>query len=129
MKLVDAREKYYYYTEKLSDICRYLGLAGIGIVWLFRVEAGGKLSLPRELIWPTILLIAGLGLDLLHYIAGSLVWGIFHRQKEKKIGEDKEFKAPKEINWLTLFFFWAKIFPIVGAYYLILAYLFKILSI
>jgi hypothetical protein len=128
MKLQDARDSYYYYSEKLSDITRYLGLAGIGIIWIFRVGESGKLSLPRDLICPTILLIAGLGLDLLHYIAGSLVWGIFHRHKEKKITEDAEFKAPKELNWVTLFFFWFKIIPIIGAYYLMLTYLFKILS-
>jgi hypothetical protein len=130
MKLKEIREAYDYFSGKTSDIVRYLGLAGIGIIWIFRVEDAGRLSLPRELIFPTVLLIMGLGLDLLQYIAGSLTWGIYGRLQEKKgIKKDEEFEAPKEINWPGLIFFWSKIIPILGAYYLILAYLFRTFSI
>lgn len=38
MKLEDLRKSYYEYTQKTSEIVRYLGLAGIGVVWIFRIH-------------------------------------------------------------------------------------------
>jgi hypothetical protein len=40
MKLQKARDTYYEYSGKLSDITRQLSFAGIAIVWIFR--AGDK---------------------------------------------------------------------------------------
>ncbi len=126
MNLKEVREAYYEYSRKTSEITRYLGLAGIGVIWIFRVQAGDKVSLPRELILPTALLIIGLALDLIQYIAGSLIWGIYGRFKERRVGgEQDEFKAPRELNWPTLFFFWLKLVPITVAYYLIISFLCK----
>ena len=128
MKLKDTRESYYQYTGKTSDIIRYLGLAGIAIIWIFRIEGTDKVSLPQNLLFPIILLIIGLGFDLLQYIAGSIVWGAYSRHKEKMdTKEDEEFDAPRQINWLTDTFFCLKIIPIVWAYILILKYLFHLL--
>jgi len=128
MKLKDARDAYDFYTGKTSDIIRYLGLAGIGIIWIFRVEGTDKISLPQNLLFPIVLLIIGLGFDLLQYLTASVVWGAYHRHKEKSdTKEDEEFKAPRQINWLTDTFFVLKIIPIVWAYVLILRYLFRLL--
>lgn len=124
MKLKDTREAYYFYTGKTSEIIRYLGLAGIAIIWIFRFESASAISLPRNFLLPTILLIIGLGLDLLQYLAGSIIWGIYSRIKEKSGIKQEEFEAPRQINWLNLFLFWLKIVPIVLAYILILRILF-----
>ena len=124
MKLKGTRESYYHYTGKTSDIIRYLGLAGIGIIWIFRVEGIGKTSLPQNLLFPTVLMIIGLGFDLLQYLTASVVWGVYSRHKEKSgTEENEEFDAPRQINWLTNIFFGLKIIPIVWAYILILKYL------
>jgi len=125
MKLKDTREAYYFYTGKTSEIIRYLGLAGIAIIWIFRFESAGAISLPRDFLLPTILLIIGLGLDLLQYLTGSIIWGVYNRIKEEScLKQDDEFEAPRQINWLTDTLFWLKIVPIVGAYVLILRFLF-----
>jgi len=41
MKLKDAREIYYFYSGKTSDLVRQLGLAGIAVIWLFKYDAQG----------------------------------------------------------------------------------------
>jgi hypothetical protein len=124
MTLREIRNDYYGYTRQTSEIARYLALAGIGVIWIFRVQAGDKIALPRELVLPTALLIIGLALDLLQYVVASLIWGIYGRLKEKAgIKNDEEFKAPRQLNWPTIFFFWAKLVPVTLAYYFILAFL------
>ena len=128
MKIGEAKDSYYEYTRKTSDIIRYLGLAGIAIIWIFRVESTGEISLPRTLLFPAVLLILGLGFDLFQYLYASIAWGAYHSHKEKTgTQEDEEFKAPRPINWLTDTFFVLKIVSIVLAYILILRYLFKLL--
>jgi hypothetical protein len=124
MKLKDVRDAYYYYTQKTSDILRYLSFAGIGVVWIFRSQAGDKVSLPKDLILPTCFLIIGLVLDLAQYLAGSIIWGAYNKFKQnRKTKEDAEFEAPPQLNWATLFFFWSKLVSISLAYYLILSFL------
>ena len=127
MKLKEALDSYYEYSRKASDIIRYLGLAGLGIIWIFRVQTATGISLSKELTLPTILLILSLVLDLLQYIAGTIIWGVFHRLKEKKgVKENEEIEAPRQLNWPTIIFFWAKFFSIIIAYYLIFSHLFTI---
>lgn len=126
MKLENAREAYYEYTRKTSEIIRYLGLAGIALVWIFRVESASVISVPRFLIFPTILLVLGLALDLLQYIIGSIMWGVYGRIKEKSgIGVNEEFEAPRQINWAGNTLFWLKIVPVVWAYLLILKFFYN----
>ena len=77
---------------------------------------------------PTALLIAGLVFDLFQYVGGSVIWGAYHRHKEK-LGtkKDEEFEAPRQINWFNNILFWLKIASIAGAHILILRYLYKLL--
>ena len=56
MKLQDFNAASDYYTEKASEIIRYLILAGIGIIWLFKYSEGEKQGIDRFLIWPLVLL-------------------------------------------------------------------------
>jgi hypothetical protein len=129
MKLKDVRDAYYTYTGKASDILRYLGLAGIGIVWVFKSQIGDKFSLPKGLIIPTILMVVGLILDVLQYITGSIIWGAYNRHKEKQnTKENEEFLAPRKLNWPTNFLFWAKFVSITLAYCLVLSFLKNLLT-
>jgi hypothetical protein len=51
-----------------------------------------------------LLLVAGLTLDLLHYVTGSLTWGIYHRKKEREgTLETADFAAPSQLTWTSLF--------------------------
>ncbi len=83
MKLSKASEYYYFHSEKSSEIARNLGFAGIALIWVFKVEVGGEPSVPSGLLLPAFFLIVGLIFDFLHYVSASLLWGIFHRSKEK----------------------------------------------
>ncbi len=129
MKLKDIRDSYYQYSKKTSDILRYLSLAGIGVIWIFRVQSGNIFSLPKQLILPIFLLILSLVLDFLQYVAGSIIWSTYNRLLEKRgVKEEDDFMAPRKLNWLTLFFFWTKPIPTVIAYFLILSYLIQCMS-
>ncbi len=112
MKLKDAREEYYGYTGKLSDVNRQLAFAGIAVVWIFAAaDKSGSISLPENLVAPLACFVIALAADLLHYVSASAMWGLFHRQKEKSgIGEDADFMAPAWINYPSISFFWAKAF-------------------
>ena len=48
MKLKDAREIYYFYSGKTSDLVRQLGLAGIAVIWLFKYDVQGIAELHGE---------------------------------------------------------------------------------
>jgi hypothetical protein len=123
MKLKDSREYYYYYSGKTSDIVRQLGFAGIGVIWLFKYEGQDHL-LPDELLTVGFLIVLSLALDLLQYVVGTAVWGIFNRLKEKAgKTEDAEFTAPPAINWATIILFWGKVGVMGIAYVALIGFL------
>lgn len=129
MKLEDVREAYYFHTGKLSDIVRQLAFAGIALVWVFKTDVQGRPTVPPLLIKAALFLVAGLTLDLLHYVAGSVIWGIYHRKKEREgKKEDDDVSAPGEINWPLIFFFWSKTVVMVVAYVYILRFLYYLVT-
>jgi hypothetical protein len=120
MKPEDVRSAYKDYTGKASDIVRQLGFAGIALIWLFRTDVGGKPVVTEELFRAGFLIIVALACDLLQYVAGSLVWGIYNRRIERDgYPEDENFTASRRLNWPTLMFFWGKIVCIAAAYFLL----------
>lgn len=126
MNLEDSRNNYSYFSSETSRIVRQLGFAGIGIIWLFKTNVDGRQTIPFELVKPALIITVGLALDLLHYIAGTIVWGAFNRYQEKAgINEEEEFLAPKQINWPGNTFFWLKIIAMVVAYYFLFQFLTK----
>ena len=124
MKLENIRDNYKYYSQKISDIIRQLGFAGIALIWIFKNVDGDRQFIPADLLLPTLFIVISLCLDLFHYISGTLIWGIYNRKKELKDTKEGDiFLAPNYINWTTLFFFWSKIIVMVVAYIFILKYL------
>jgi hypothetical protein len=124
MNLKDARENYYAYSGKTSDIIRQLGLGGIAIVWLFHTGSANKLSIPLQLFLPLELIVAALVCDLLQYATAAFLWSFYHWRKERSgTLEIETFKAPEQINWPAIFFFYAKVVLIIVAYWHILRYL------
>jgi hypothetical protein len=125
MKLKDTLDAYYEYSRKTSDVIRQLGLAGIALIWIFKVEAGGNQVIPDALIPAAVFIVIGLASDLLHCIYGTAAWGIYHRCKENKnTRKNAEFEAPRWINWPTNTFFVLKVISIFLAYCFILYFLF-----
>jgi hypothetical protein len=74
MKTVEGYLKdFYELSGKASDISRQLAFAAIAVVWLFKTDTPtGQITIPPDLIWPGILIVAALAADLLQYVAGSL---------------------------------------------------------
>ena len=123
MKLQDAREHYYFFSGKTSEIIRQLGFAGIAVIWIFKHEVQGTPKIPEALLLPLGLIIFGLACDLLHYAIATSIWGIYQRNKEKSgTDEHTSFKAPRQFNWPAIVFFILKVISIVVAYIYILLY-------
>jgi len=124
MKLNDAREFYYFHSGKTSELVRQLALAGIAVIWLFKYEVIGVTKVPADLLLPLMLIVLGLALDLLQYTVATVVWGVFHRMKERSgVSEDADFTAPPKINWPAIALFWLKVTSIAIAYVLLLLHL------
>jgi MFS superfamily sulfate permease-like transporter len=124
MRLQDARELYYTYTGKTSDLVRQLGLGGIAIIWVFKYETLATPKIPHELITPLLLIVVGLAFDLLQYGIAASIYGVFQRQKElAKVPEDADFKVPRYFNWPAITCFIIKCLAIIIAYIFLFKYL------
>jgi len=138
LKLEDTRAEYYYFTGKVSDIVRQLGLAGVAIIWVFKTESEGKKTIPEGLVPAGVLILLGLATDLLQYAAGTIIWDRFNIKKENELeekrtekeahGEDydpeaEDFSAPSSINDLTKTLFWVKFLLMFLAYLYLIFYL------
>jgi hypothetical protein len=121
--LQDYRETFYTFSGKASDLNRQLAFAGIAIIWLFKKDNLAGLSIPLELLWPGVLIVLSLGLDMLHYVVASVVWRYFYRSQEKTgVDEDKVLTHETYLEWPIYFFFSAKIIMLLAAYALLVNY-------
>lgn len=121
MKLSDYRTTYYEYSGTASSVARQVAFAGIALIWVFNSKTETQIALPVELLWPSLFLVVGLGLDLFQYLTAAAIWGFFHRYNEKKHGPlvDPELAAPIYFNWPGLFCFWGKLVSILVGYLLL----------
>ncbi len=111
------------YTTKVSEITRNLGLAGLGIIWIFKTDVGGRLIVPPDLFLPGLLLVLGLAFDLLQYVVSAEAWiRITMKNENAKLNE---FTVPPWINHFGTFFYWLKILTIGAAYFFLMRFLAK----
>lgn len=131
MKLSEYKNDYYEFTGKLSDINRNIAFAAIAIIWIFKQTAeGGAIVIPKDFIFPSILIVCALGFDLLQYIYQSATWSLFYHRNEKKATEDNpdpDILAPDYLNYPSWFLFVFKVFFVIWAYSIIFSYLYKTL--
>ena len=122
MRLKEAREQYYEFSGKLSDVNRQLGFAGIAVVWIFAQGDGDlRLSIPAELLFPLLLFVLGLALDVSHYASAAVLWGWYHRSRERMgASEDCDVSPHRAINWPAIFFFWTKVLSVAAGYLFLL---------
>jgi hypothetical protein len=70
----ETTEQYFqYYTQKIGDISRQLGLAGAIITWTFDYS----LNLPGfhpTLLWALALIVFSLLVDVAQYAVGAILW-------------------------------------------------------
>ena len=123
MKLKDARDNYYFFSGKTSDLVRQLGLGGIAIVWIFKQTVSGAPKIPDELVWPLTCIVAALVIDFLQYAIATVLWGNLQWRKERSGVGDADFDASSAINWPTILCFSGKTIAIIVAYCHLLSYL------
>jgi len=137
MKLSKYKEEAQYFTQKLSEINRYLSFTGIAIIWIFKKESDGQFNIPDELILPLIFLTGSLIFDFFQYIYSAIIWTDFfkkHEKKKRKNPEDDKYiiddiKAPKILANSSYFcFFYPKIILNLIGYSMLIYYLFNILT-
>ncbi|HPB67921.1 MAG TPA: hypothetical protein PLT76_08735 [Candidatus Omnitrophota bacterium] len=124
MKLKNLKEIKDEDSKKVSEITRNLGIVGIGVIWIFKIEVGSVVSVPWELLPPAFFLVLGLSLDLLHAVVRYLIYSIFYFIKEKECSQDKgkEFTLPEWFRRVITFFFLGKVAAIVWAYVLLMQF-------
>jgi hypothetical protein len=109
------------YTTKVSEITRNLGLAGLGIIWVFKTDVGGRLIVPPDLFLPGLLLVLSLAFDLLQYVVSAEAWiRITMKNEDAKINE---FTVPPWINHFGTLFYWLKILAVGAAYFFLMRFL------
>jgi len=126
MKLSGYLEAYKEFSGKASDVARQLAFVGVAIIWIFKVEGPQGLMLPKQLLFPSILLVSGLAADLLQYMVATFIWDRFHRYHEKKLkeeGDAPELVAPRCLILPILIFFWLKLFLVIFAYVFLFIYI------
>jgi hypothetical protein len=130
MKLEGYRETFYTYSGKLSDLNRQLGFAAIALIWLFKIDRGGQLTIPKGLLLPGILVVLSLSFDMLHYCVASVIWRRFYRAKENDgVSEDAEIQHSVWLERPIYALFTIKIVFMMSAYVGILLFLVRTLSV
>lgn len=93
MKVQDALDCYYESSGKVSELTRQLALAGIAVVWIFRVGTDHAPKFPKELLYALLFFVLTLAVDLLQYLYKTLLWGRYHYVKEKQQQAAREHAA------------------------------------
>ncbi len=129
MKLSKLKEDYNYHTTKASDVARQLAMAGLAIVWIFKIGDGNKIKIPDDLLYPLGMFALALSLDLLQYIVASIILGRFYKKNEqryKATSEDPELEVPQWHDMVPLIPYILKFFMIFTGYIFILKYFYNI---
>jgi hypothetical protein len=126
MKLEGYDKDYYALSAKAGDVARQLALAGIAVVWLFKVDSGGVVTLPKVLVLPTFAFAISLAMDLMHYLVATVTWGsfaLYQRKINKKADADEIVDPPGFFNWPAIVFFTAKSLAVLVGYWWLFEYL------
>ena len=119
MKIFEIRDAYYQASGKVSEIVRQLSLAGIAVIWVFRIggENSGGVRYTSDSLWALGLLVAALGADLMQYVYNTLLWGWLNRRYWKKYkNNERDVDVSEWVNWATLLLFWIKVIFALVAY-------------
>jgi hypothetical protein len=117
MKIEDAKEAYEALSGKASDIMRQLGLGGIALIWLFRVDTAKGPTLDNALLRAALCICTAIICDFLQYVIGATIWFLHFRRKEKEgLKQNHEFTVPPHLNWPTWTLFFMKTVLLLVAY-------------
>ncbi len=122
MKLEKVREEVYYFSQKASELNQQLSIAGIALIWLFKVTTNGKIQFPLLHILALASFIISLTISIIyysvlannHYKKESIK--LKKRIKEKDKIEEPEVDEPVKGNILGWFLFYGKLIFLLGGY-------------
>lgn len=125
--LKEIRKAYEELSGKASEICRQLGYAGIGIIWIFNTNKDG-IAIPEQFYLPLILICLSLTLDLAGYVINTVIWYTVYLFNHKKnvSDDDRDIKDSEWINMFTWMIWIVKIGLMVWAYILLAHILFDL---
>lgn len=128
MKIGECWSTFNDFTSKASTVARHLALAGIAIIWLFRTPMEAARTSPLLLMPIVVIFIWALAFDLLHYVVGAAVWGVFCNLQERKIKITKnpEVSVPSWMNAPANVFFVVKIGLVLFGYVWLFRHFFRI---
>ena len=117
MEIKDYSERFAAFTSKASEVNRQLALAGIAVVWIFGNSATQLIE--PALVKPLFFFLLTLALDLLHYLVGSIIWGLFFEIKEWQVNKKKikneNIKAPNSLSLIINIIFVMKFISMILA--------------
>ena len=116
MTLDEIWKQYETYSKAASDSARQLSLAGIAVVWLFKVESGQTVHLEWSTLVAGACFVASLGCDLLQLISGTLVYFFLGKYREGRPLNDRDGDYPDCILWPIDLFFFAKFGLVIWGY-------------
>jgi hypothetical protein len=108
-------------ADKSSEIMRQLALGGIAIIWIFKVDAGQRQTIPTELFWPGLFLVLALLCDLVQYIVKSEWWRIVTKRNEENNVSD--FAVSPWLGRIVDSFYWIKMSAVGAAYVFLVRFL------
>lgn len=124
MNVKEYQDCYYEMSGKASEIGRTLGLAGLGVIWIFKLESAEGVRLAQTLVEAAIWIVAALALDLLQYLYLAITWLAISYVFERKHGH--EASGLNHSAWLPRigeFIFAAKIICLGVGYWHIFSFL------
>jgi len=127
MKVSKLRDAYYDASGTVSDLVRKLALAGIGVIWIFRVgDKTGGIKYFDAMLWPLGLFVGSLAADFLQYLYKAIVWGSLNTYYWRKHrNNEKDVKISEKWNWPAIALFWIKSLLTVIAYGFLLHFIFS----
>ena len=113
-------KQYYRYAEQAGAVLRQLSFAGLGAIWIFRVETSGKTLLPTSAGVAGFLLVTALALEVLHFLCGAMVWA---RRAHLARAAENEPSPVQAISKFTIYFLLIRAVIVTLAYCVLLKYL------
>jgi hypothetical protein len=136
MKLEKVREESYYNSQKASESIQNLALAGIAIIWLFKITSGVNIQFSIFLFWSLISFILSIFIGIVQYSALAISWSLYYKneyQKQERLNpvnvDDQNVPMPSTSSLFGWISFYTKLLLLINGYVLIFIYISKILII
>ena len=132
MKIKDYKKAYEGFSDKLSEITRYLSFMGFGVIWILigGLDGFNQSFIPPLLKWVLALLVLFQIFDILHYLYQTITWYNHFKRLENEHGttcKRDDFAAPDKYANRAWCIYWAKIAIVIAAFILLLIYIIGII--